>query len=117
MTETRVESWLELQECLFADSWRSELGRHRSDFVFRGLVERRRLEEDDEVVAEPVEVLEARRDAPERLGRERVAAVPRERLAQRLRELLGGADEGDHPHRAVGVAAGRGSSTSTASSR
>jgi hypothetical protein len=32
----RVESWLELQECLFADSWHSELGRYRSDFVYRG---------------------------------------------------------------------------------
>jgi hypothetical protein len=34
--ETRVRSWAELQECLFAESWHEELGRHRSDFVFRG---------------------------------------------------------------------------------
>jgi hypothetical protein len=34
--EIRVDSWLELQERLFADSWHAELGRHRSDFVFRG---------------------------------------------------------------------------------
>ena len=36
MQEIRVESWLELQECLFADSWHEELRRHRSDFVYRG---------------------------------------------------------------------------------
>ncbi len=36
MQEIRVESWLELQECLFADSWHAELNRHRSDFCFRG---------------------------------------------------------------------------------
>lgn len=36
MDEVRVESWLELQECLFADSWHQELHRHRSDFCFRG---------------------------------------------------------------------------------
>ena len=36
MREIRVESWLELQECLFADSWHPELRRHRSDFCFRG---------------------------------------------------------------------------------
>jgi FRG domain-containing protein len=34
--EIRVESWLELQECLFADSWHEELRRFRSDFAFRG---------------------------------------------------------------------------------
>jgi hypothetical protein len=34
--EIRVSSWLELQECLFADSWHRELARHRSDFVYRG---------------------------------------------------------------------------------
>jgi hypothetical protein len=34
--EIRISSWLELQECLFADSWHRELARHRSDFVFRG---------------------------------------------------------------------------------
>ena len=36
MEEIRVESWLELQELLFADSWHAELNRHRSDFCFRG---------------------------------------------------------------------------------
>src|SRR4051794_6768269 len=36
MQEIRVESWLELQELLFADSWHAELRRHRSDFVYRG---------------------------------------------------------------------------------
>jgi hypothetical protein len=34
--EIRVGSWLELQDCLFADSWHAELRRHRSDFVYRG---------------------------------------------------------------------------------
>jgi hypothetical protein len=36
MEEIRAESWLELQEHLFADSWQEELSRHRSDFVYRG---------------------------------------------------------------------------------
>ena len=36
MQEARPESWLELQEQLFAESWHAELGRHRSDFCFRG---------------------------------------------------------------------------------
>src|SRR4051794_22367613 len=36
MQEIRVDSWLELQERLFADSWHEELRRHRSDFVYRG---------------------------------------------------------------------------------
>jgi FRG domain len=34
--ETRAESWTHLHELLFADSWHEGLGRHRSDFVFRG---------------------------------------------------------------------------------
>jgi hypothetical protein len=34
--ETRVESWLELQEQLFAESWQESLGRHRSAYAFRG---------------------------------------------------------------------------------
>jgi hypothetical protein len=34
--ELRAESWSHLQELLFADSWHEGLGRHRSDFVFRG---------------------------------------------------------------------------------
>jgi hypothetical protein len=36
MREIRVAGWLELQESLFADSWQDDLGRHRSDFVYRG---------------------------------------------------------------------------------
>ena len=34
--ETRVSSWLELQEALFDSSWQPALERHRSNFVFRG---------------------------------------------------------------------------------
>ena len=34
--EIRVESWAELQEHLFADSWNEELKRHRSNFAYRG---------------------------------------------------------------------------------
>jgi hypothetical protein len=34
--EIRAESWSELQERLFADSWNEDLGRHRSNFAFRG---------------------------------------------------------------------------------
>jgi hypothetical protein len=34
--EVRVESWPELQERLFADSWQEALGRFRSNFAFRG---------------------------------------------------------------------------------
>src|SRR5947209_2730175 len=34
--EIRAESWAQLQELLFADSWHETLHRHRSDFVFRG---------------------------------------------------------------------------------
>jgi len=36
MSEQRVESWSELHESLFADSWREDLGRFRSNFAFRG---------------------------------------------------------------------------------
>lgn len=36
MEEIRADSWLTLQELLFADSWREPLGRFRSDFAFRG---------------------------------------------------------------------------------
>jgi hypothetical protein len=36
MDEICVESWGELQDLLFADSWNEELGRHRSNFAFRG---------------------------------------------------------------------------------
>jgi hypothetical protein len=34
--EIRAESWTHLHELLFADSWHERLGRHRSDYVFRG---------------------------------------------------------------------------------
>jgi hypothetical protein len=34
--EIRAESWAHLQDLLFADSWQETLGRHRSDYVFRG---------------------------------------------------------------------------------
>jgi hypothetical protein len=34
--EVRVESWLELQERLFGESWQESLGRFRSDYAFRG---------------------------------------------------------------------------------
>jgi FRG domain. len=36
MDEIRAESWTHLHELLFADSWHAQLGRHRSDFVYRG---------------------------------------------------------------------------------
>ena len=36
MEELRAESWSHLHDLLFADSWHAGLGRHRSDFVFRG---------------------------------------------------------------------------------
>ena len=36
MDEIRIDSWSELQDLLFSDSWNVELGRHRSDFAFRG---------------------------------------------------------------------------------
>ena len=36
MNEIRVESWNDLQEALFAESWRPELDRHRSNHAFRG---------------------------------------------------------------------------------
>ena len=34
--ELRVESWTELHERLFEDTWREQLGRHRSNVAFRG---------------------------------------------------------------------------------
>ncbi len=34
--EIRVESWIKLQERLFEESWKEELGRFRSDLAFRG---------------------------------------------------------------------------------
>ena len=36
MNEVRAEDWSELQEHLFAEAWRADLGRHRSNFAFRG---------------------------------------------------------------------------------
>jgi hypothetical protein len=36
MEELRAESWMHLHQLLFADSWHEPLGRHRSDFVYRG---------------------------------------------------------------------------------
>ena len=36
MDEIRAESWTHLHDLLFADSWHTELARHRSDFAFRG---------------------------------------------------------------------------------
>ncbi|HYI09864.1 MAG TPA: FRG domain-containing protein [Thermoanaerobaculia bacterium] len=35
--ELRVNSWNELQESVFHDSWRDSLSRHRSQFAFRGV--------------------------------------------------------------------------------
>jgi hypothetical protein len=37
MPDVRIESWIELQEALFADTWRSSITRFRSTFVFRGV--------------------------------------------------------------------------------
>jgi hypothetical protein len=37
VSETRVNSWIELQEALFDNSWQHSISRHRSNFVFRGL--------------------------------------------------------------------------------
>ena len=37
MNEIRIETWNELQETLFADSYNENIGRHRSQYVFRGL--------------------------------------------------------------------------------
>lgn len=36
MDEIRVSTWAELQEALFADAWKPELERFRSDFAYRG---------------------------------------------------------------------------------
>ncbi len=37
--DTRVASWNELQERLFAGSWQASLGRHRSTYAFRGMAD------------------------------------------------------------------------------
>lgn len=34
--ETRISSWIELQEAVFESAWQPGLQRHRSNFVFRG---------------------------------------------------------------------------------
>jgi hypothetical protein len=34
--EIRVDSWIELHERLFAETWNEELGLHRSNYAFRG---------------------------------------------------------------------------------
>jgi len=39
--EVRPETWSALQEQLFADGWQEELGRHRSNFAFRGRADAR----------------------------------------------------------------------------
>jgi hypothetical protein len=36
LAEIRADSWTELHELLFADSWNEALGLHRSDYAFRG---------------------------------------------------------------------------------
>jgi hypothetical protein len=41
VADLHVESWNELHEALFADSWREDISRHRSPFVFRGSKDRR----------------------------------------------------------------------------
>jgi len=35
--DTRVNTWTELQEAVFTDSWSEAIRRHRSNFVFRGM--------------------------------------------------------------------------------
>src|SRR5437660_1014425 len=35
--DVRIKSWIDLQEAVFADSWRPRIQRHRSSFVFRGV--------------------------------------------------------------------------------
>ncbi|HEY0139777.1 MAG TPA: FRG domain-containing protein [Thermoanaerobaculia bacterium] len=37
MSDLRVNSWIELQQAVFDHSWQESLGRHRSNFVFRGV--------------------------------------------------------------------------------
>lgn len=39
MREIRVQSWAELNEALFSDSWDERLFRHRSSFAFRGVAD------------------------------------------------------------------------------
>jgi hypothetical protein len=35
--DIRINTWTELQEALFADSWSDAIRRFRSDFAFRGM--------------------------------------------------------------------------------
>ena len=37
MDEIHAESWIHLQELVYEGSWQHELGRFRSDIVFRGV--------------------------------------------------------------------------------
>ena len=37
MSELRVNTWLELQEAVFSNSWQDGISRFRSNFVFRGM--------------------------------------------------------------------------------
>ena len=37
VSELRVDSWIALQEALFDSSWQDGIGRHRSNYVFRGV--------------------------------------------------------------------------------
>ncbi|HEX2094264.1 MAG TPA: FRG domain-containing protein [Longimicrobiaceae bacterium] len=41
MTETRIRSWTELNDCLYEGSYRREIGRNRSPFAFRGMTDAR----------------------------------------------------------------------------
>ena len=65
------------------------------------VVERRRLEEDDEVLAEPVEVRQGRSELVQEVGRHRVHALLLERAAEPARQELVRLHEVDHPDRAV----------------
>ncbi|HEU4520659.1 MAG TPA: FRG domain-containing protein, partial [Thermoanaerobaculia bacterium] len=37
VNDVRVNTWIELQEALFASSWQASISRFRSNFVFRGV--------------------------------------------------------------------------------
>lgn len=37
VSDTRVGSWIELQEALFDNAWQDSISRHRSNYVFRGM--------------------------------------------------------------------------------
>src|SRR3954471_15903878 len=39
MPDLRVSSWNELQERLYASSWQPTIGRHRSNYAFRGMAD------------------------------------------------------------------------------